>query len=309
MLTFAHGEESQYSETPQTQVTPSGKRLLVPSRRSLAAERNTTTSESDAANVSFAAPTPEETSWWAPHMSHYFVGYEGAGGTVGVLGANAIAVGWWGANLGVEFYFGFTKTAGSFVDATSAVTDTLTNSLVSTTTYTGTLSPPVLTLGIAPKFRLYQNDWIQVNVGGVVAVTPPMATSYPMGIRVETTSNVDSSGNKTVVETAYGTAQAKQDWQLSVGPRIGTEFYIKWFPHLALGFATGVMTSFGGYVQTTSNLRTRTYAIVNGVEQPPTTDSSTVSVSTPKPGYRAATLGIGGSTFSFVGVFTIRYVW
>jgi hypothetical protein len=69
------------------------------------------------------------------------------------------------------------------------------------------------------------------------------------------------------------------------------------------------LLTIGGETTTTTTTRNRTSTFVNGVEQPPTTDTVNVDVSESKQGLRGATFGIGGTTFNLFGSFTIRYVW
>jgi hypothetical protein len=53
----------------------------------------------------------------------------------------------------------------------------------------------------------------------------------------------------------------------------------------------------------------KNYSVVNGVDQAPTADNTTVTVAETKVGMRGTTFGIGGTLFNLFGNFTIRYVW
>jgi hypothetical protein len=287
----------------------SGQTANRPAKRHRALANDPAISQYDTGNVVNAAPTPDDTSWWTPLNYRYSIGYEGNAFLSGVLPINTVVFGtWFNEHWGMEFYLGLSKPGDNYTESSSTFTDAVANSTTVTSAYTGTQTPTTVLLGVEPKYRLYQNNWLQISLGAVFAVSPPSSATYNVG-QQQTTTTTATPNNSTVVDNAFGSATAHQDWQFNIGPKIGSEFYLKWFPHLALGFATGILATFGGYVTTTSTQRTAQYQVLSGQNQTANPDQTTNSSSTPKPGYRGTTFGIGGSVFEFTGLFTIRYVW
>lgn len=251
-----------------------------------------------------------ELPWWNPTKYRNEVGYEGSAGLASVLAQNTISYShWMTEGTAFDFFFGYSKGVDSATEGASLVTNTTATSSVSTASYTGTKNPHTFMLGAGLRTRLYQNEWFALSLGGVVAFSPGNGADYPTGTRTETTPNTASPTNKTVVETNLGTISVENKSKIAVGPRLVSEFYLKWFPHLALGLNAGIFSVFYGDTVTTTNTRSRTYAVVNGVDQTPSADSSTSSSSTNKYGMAGSTFGLGGSTFQFTGTFTLHYVW
>ena len=253
-----------------------------------------------------------EPSWWRAADYRYQVGYDSAAGGTGILGENVITGGFWfDESLGLDIYLGYTKAGNANNESISDVTNTVAvpNTKTTTTLHTGTNTARTLAIAAGLKYRMYQSDWFQLNLGFVAAFFPGGSADFNTGRKVETFTDASNLNNRTVTETDLGTITSETSTQLSFGPRLGTEFYIKWFPHLAVGFATGILTSVSGNTTTTTDTKTRTYTVVNGTESAPTASSSTHTVSTTTPGFRGTTFGIGGTTFAFTGTFSIRYVW
>ncbi len=258
-------------------------------------------------------------SWWSPETSHYSIGYEAAGSGTSVLGANNLTVGFWlPGDFGLDFYVGYNKAAGTSAESkTIAETGTTTKTRVTTTIYSGFTGASNMTLGLGLKGRGFQNSWFQFSYGLILAYGGPNKVEGRVGETIETVPDTTIPNTKSSVETAangsagYGTISTDTKSTISVGPKLGTEFYIKWFPHLALGFSTGLLATFGGESTQTITTRNRTVNTIAGTVQPDTsgTDGPTTTTVTTTPGYQASTFGIGGTQFQFTGTFTIRYVW
>lgn len=148
-----------------------------------------------------------------------------------------------------------------------------------------------------------------VYMGGFAGATYTTSTNYPTGSTSTAISNTAAPETYTVTETGYGDISTKTDLTFFGGFKLGSEFYLKWFPNLALGFAAGVFTSTGGDVTTNTNSTTQTYQVTSGVSQTPTVRQKTSSEAITKNGGLVDTYGIGGTTFQFTGLFTVRYVW
>ncbi len=261
-------------------------------------------------NVGKDGSVIENQPWWSPELQRYSLGYETAlTGVLNTFGQNAVLFGAWQGAWGVDFYFGYTRDAGSWADATTTADNNISNGRTLTTAYTGTKGAHTFVVGVGLKQRVIQSSWFQLHWGPVVALTTPSSVDYAVGTRVETFPSRDSLGNKTIQETGWGTTKDETNLGLSIGPRIGTEFYLKWFPHLSLGFATGILATVGAETTSTATTRTRTVAVVNGEEQTPAADSTSTGVTKSQKGLRGRTFGLGGTSFSFTGIFTIRYLW
>jgi hypothetical protein len=258
-------------------------------------------------------PIVAETSWWRPSRYTYELGYEAAAtNTTGVLGTSVVTGGMWmGDSFGLEFFMGYTKSANANTETISTSTNTIAtpNTQTNSTSYSGTNAAPTFALAINPRYRLIQTDWFHLNIGLMVGLFLPSSADYQTGTKTETIANTTTPNNKSVSETSWGTVKSENGFNVGVGPRISSQFYIKWFPHLAVGLSTGVFTFLSGNTTTTTDTKTRSYTVVNGVDQTPTSETTTHTVATTKPGFRATTFGLGGTTFALTGSFTIRYIW
>ena len=251
----------------------------------------------------------EGTSWWSPERQLYYLGFEGTAGA-SILPKAAVVFGYWATpNVSIEGYLGYTKTTETYNESVATTEDSVSNTRSTVTSYTGSMTPHTFLIGGGARYKVVQTSWFQFTIGGVVAVVPGNNASNRTGTSTQTIQSLSVPTSFTTVETALGTVTSDTNWQLSVGPKLGTEFYLKWIPHLALGFSTGVFASFGGDTTTTTATRTRTYLTVNGVPQTPTSDTSSSTVAVQKLGTRGTTFGIGGTIFNLFGNFTIRYVW
>ncbi len=263
-----------------------------------------------------AAPAPAirrivtEDNAWHSERTIYSLGYEGTGTTTSALGQNAISFGWWFDRAwGLDLLFGMTKTAGTATESVSTATNVLASTSTTTTAYSGSAAAVSFLIGAVLKRRLYQTDWFQLYLGGVVAIVPPSGATTNTGSRTVTVPNTVLPNDFTTADVALGTVAVDNSMQFVLGPKIGTEFYIKWFPHLAIGFSTGILTTLNAYTTTTTSTRTRTVQTVAGVEGTPSTDATTSTSSTVKRGLQGTTFGLGGTAFQLTGIFTVRYVW
>lgn len=251
-----------------------------------------------------------EPSWWKPERSSYSIGYEGTGTSNSALPANAIAFGsWTGDHWGYEVLAGVTHATEDATTTSTTAENTITNTKTVTTAHTGSRTPLGILLGGVIKYRLIQTSWFQFYAGFIMAASPPMAAEYTSGTRVESTPNTADPDTRTITDTNYGPVKVERSFMVLAGPKFGSEFYIKWFPNLAVGFSTGIVTAIGGATTTTSTLANRTIPVIGGVEQSPTANSPTTTQVSVSPGIRGTTFGLGGTTFSFTGVFTLRYIW
>jgi len=291
----------------------------IPNERARPSTRVTVTEE-DETNTSYSTKSKKPPriegkyfSTWSPEMYKYAIGYESGGSSNAVLGANNVVIGFWfPGDFGLDFYVGYTKAAGTANEETTVnETGTTTKTKVTTKDYSGLSGANNMTFGLGLKMKGYQNSWFQFSYGIIAAYGGASRVEGRVGTIQETVPDTASPTTKTSVETNYGTIVTDTKSTISVGPKLGAEFYLKWFPHLALGFSTGVLATFGGETTATTTTRSRTTVTVSGTEQPNTsgTDGPTTVTSSTTPGYSARTFGIGGTQFQFNGLFTIRYVW
>ena len=248
--------------------------------------------------------------WFDPTTYRNSIGWERGASTIGVLAQDVINYSWWTekGTTGYEVFVGFEKNSDSFNTTTTSAVDAVAATQTSTVTNSGTKNGMELTIGGGFKRKFYQSRWLQVYWGALGAVTYTTEADYATGTRTTVVDTTNPS-DFTVTETGFGTVRSETDLLYSFGLKVGTEFYLKWFPQLALGFATGLLTTLGGDTTDTTTSQNRTFAVVGGTEQTPTTDTSTQTTVNRKPGIQAGTFGIGGTSFQFTGLFTIRYVW
>lgn len=315
--------EDKKPDPEQNQIERSGRTRPTPTR--VTEEENSSVSTRPGADPELKrklGPRGEGRlfSWWSPETYKYSIGYEKAGTANAVLGGDNLTFGFWfPGDFGLDLFLGYNKTGGTTTEARTVQETGVTSSKtrVTTTQYSGATGPSNMTVGLTLKGRGYQNSWFQFNYGIIVAYGGSSRVESRVGQIIETIPDTGAPTTKSVQETSangsagYGTTTAETKSTISVGPKLGTEFYLKWFPHLALGFSTGVLASFGGDTTTTTVTKDRTLQYVNGVEQPNVsgTDGPLTTTATTTPGTRAGTFGIGGTLFQLNGIFTIRYIW
>jgi hypothetical protein len=250
---------------------------------------------------------------WRPHQQRMALGIEPSSSSFGVLGFNAISLTSWSNYWsGVEYLFGYSKSNDSFTQTTvTSIPNSLaaTVSSTATTTHSGTSNPHQALFGMSYREKLHQSDWMQIYWGVLGAVMYSSSASWTTGTRVLTTADITDPDNYSVTETAYGNVTQESGFRFYFGPKIGSEFYLKWFPQLALGFSTGLIGYVGYPVKQVTTTTTQNYSVVDGVSGAPASKSESSTTSYNAGDWTASTVGIGGTTFSFTGQFSIRYIW
>lgn len=242
---------------------------------------------------------------WRPKLMDNSIGYENA-----TLDYNAISYSrWTNEKWGFDFLFGFQKSSDSFNKSETQSTDELAPSRNISTTYSGSKNQQIFTLGTVGKYRIFQNDWLRIYAGGYLGLRYFTDVKYKTGTTTQSISNLNSPDDYTVSESSLGKIKNSTDLEVFLGPKIGSEIYLRWFPHVALGFATGFLYTFGGETETISDTSSRNYAVVAGVAQTPTAKSNNRTKTVRKPDGRGGVFGIGGTAFNLFGSWTIRYVW
>jgi hypothetical protein len=257
------------------------------------------------------APTPSETSWWSPKGTQHSVGVELSDASYGALGTTAIAYGFSRDRFGIELYMGYTKEQDTAATTSTTATNDASTPKTKTVSqeFSGVKKPKQTTFGIQPKFYFFSDRWFKASVGFMIARTSSSAVKYNTGTTTTTYADSSNLNSYTVSQTDYGTVSQKSTDKLLYGPRLNTEFYLKWFPHIALGFGTGLIMSTGADATATSSTSNKTYAVTNGTAANPTVDRTESAEQKTPSGGTAKTLALGGSTFSLLGSFTVRYIW
>jgi len=252
---------------------------------------------------------PDASSYWNPEAYTYYVGYEGSG-VPSILPQNSVVLGqWFDSRFGGEIFVGYSNPADSFATSVQTSADAVANSQNTLTTNSGTRSAATLLIGVAPKLRFVQSSWVQLYLAGVLGFVFGNSTNYATGSRQVSVADLTDPTTFSVNETNFGTIQIERSAMFLIGPKLGSEFYLKWIPNLALGFSTGFLFTSGGSTKTTTSTKTRSIDTVSGVEQPAAPDSSFENVAETQPGLQATTFGIGGAQFNLFGNFSLRYVW
>ncbi|MGZ6479137.1 MAG: hypothetical protein ACXWQE_07555 [Bdellovibrionales bacterium] len=306
---FASGAGAQTVDA-HDELTPTAPPVAAPAPPVAPAAPNLSARKTEPKERPWETPLPDD-PWagWPGKYSHY-IGYEAGTSSIGVIGRNLVVYGDWTGNFATEYFLGFEKGGDTFAKTTSSTssgTGPVTQS--DSTTSTGAKNPYILTAGLGQKKKIYQGKWLQVYWGYFGGLTYTSSVSYDTGSTSQTTPDTTSPGTYSVTEAGLGTTKSATDLILFTGLKLGSEFYLRWFPNLALGFATGTMLTYGGKTTTTTTTESKTYSVVNGVPQTPTSVSSTETHTESDPGMRGTTFGIGGTSFQFTGLFTIRYVW
>lgn len=244
-----------------------------------------------------ANPNTSTERWGAhPETFRYSLGFEralsGSGATagadIGPFPNDALVIGrWFSPRFGLDLDVGISRTSDTFA------TNTTTTAAPDTTveTYTGTKSATNLFLGATVKYRWFQNEWLQVYVGSILGLRPGTKVEQPTGTRTTT--------GGTTTEANYGTVTTERGTQFVIGPKLGAQFYPKWFPHVALGFATGIAFQFGGSTKTTTSTADKDAA--------GTVTDQTTTIANGDGRSNITTFGLGGTTFSLVTAFNVRY--
>lgn len=249
---------------------------------------------------------------WANHWYSNSLGYEGASSSAtsyGMFGQNSISYGLWFDSIGADILIGFAKTANTHKEVVTTSTNPLAQTQTVATVLSGIKSPFIFSLGLFPKYRVYQSTWLQIHGGILLAAIYSTSYDYQTGSLSISTPNTTLPENKIATETALGTVEVDNAFTFAVGPRVGSEVYLKWFPQVAIGFGAGLIAMFNGDAVVTTSTRTATYAIMNGVAQSPSAETFSNVEDTTRPAVSGSTVAIGGQIFSFTGYFTIKYMW
>lgn len=255
--------------------------------------------------------TPDQTSWWSPKSMRHSVGVELSDSTFGVLGTDAVAYGFSLENFGIDIYFAYSKDANSAVENVTQTSNDVSTpkTLTINKRYTGVQNPKKTTFGIQPKYIFYSDSWFKTSIGFMLAHASRTSVRYRTG--TVTTTYADSSvlSNYSVTESAFGYISSTVSPKIIYGPRLNVEFYLKWFPHIALGFGTGMLLTQGGDVTTSTSTQTRSYTVTDGVAANPTSSQTSSSTDKVKSGGSSRTIAVGGTRFNLMGNFGIRYIW
>lgn len=217
----------------------------------------------------------------------------------------------WNGDFGYDLLLGVRKSSDS---ASVAITDTITD--VSSPTSTRTLRTVrtggvnfwELRIGARPRFKVYRSDWALIYWGVLAGAVYSTSTSYPYETTQQTYSDRSDTANYTINRLNGGTIEQARSLQFYAGPVVGSEFYLPSLPYLALGFSTGVVVGSGGNVTTQQHNTSSVASVVNGVEQPPSSQGARESSGSTEAGLEARTYGLGDS-LGFFSTFTLRYVW
>lgn len=254
------------------------------------------------------APTPGLRSWWNPYVMHHSLGVETA--AQGVLGSTVIMYGYSTGSFGLDTYLGYAKAASDATEAIATEKDSVgAPEKTITTVLSGTTDTSRYVIGFQPKMHLVRNKWLRVSGGLMMAYIKGHTETEQTGSKVKTIADTADSDTYTMVETDVGQIETVTAATMVYGPRLSTEIYLKWFPHVSLGFGTGILMTSGGTKTVTTTSRDRTYTVTNGDRADPTVDETTTSTRTTVPGSSGETFAIGGTAFSLTQTFQIRYVW
>jgi hypothetical protein len=211
---------------------------------------------------------------------------------------------------GYTLQFSWTKSSDSTAEETSTTINVGSLTQTQGTTYSGVKNPEVLTLGAGFKNRIFSNPWIKISWGGELLYSQTSKVSYRTGSVSISTPNINTPGDYTVTESNLGDESLNTGSQIFWGPRFGAEFYIKWFPNLALYGEASLLTSLNRKNTTTRNTVSRAYSVVGGVAQAPSSESSSTVVRENQLGYSRSLSSVGSSYFNlFSSNWGLRYNW
>ncbi len=113
-----------------------------------------------------------------------------------------------------------------------------------------------------------------------------------------------------MTEANLGTTNNGVDPRYSLGVKVGSEFYVKWFPNLAICADIVFLNQLPVKGTQETNTATKTYNVVAGVAQSPTAESYNNSRTFNDYGGSASTGQIGAAYFNILGAnWSIKYVW
>lgn len=212
----------------------------------------------------------------------------------------------WGFFIGVRY----DKTQDNFAETKTTTYNQTSLSLTESVAFSGARNPTVLNLVVGAKKRIWQNDWMQVNWGPLLMYTHGTSVSYSTGTLTRTVANVNNPNDFTMSEASLGTISNGVDPKYSLGVKVGSEFYVKWFPNLALCADIVILNQLPVKGTQDEATATKTYAVVAGVQQAPTAESYSNVRRFNDFGGSASTSQVGSAYFNILGAnWSIKYVW
>jgi len=242
---------------------------------------------------------------WSPKRATKGVGY-----STGFLnGSSTFIFEKFNPETSWSLFFGLAKAQNNYTDASVTSTSGTGPVTTSTTTvYGGAKQPYAISLGYAYNWHMVRNDWIMVRAGIFGGLDYFTKTEYKTGTRVESYSSA-APDTVSVTESAYGTVKGQRDPIFNLGPVLDTFVFIRWLPQLAIGLQGGIVYSTDSDSSTKTTVRTRTYQRISGVDQAPSSDTSSTTNSRSLGGPAISTFSVNGTSFSLLGSFVLRYVW
>lgn len=212
----------------------------------------------------------------------------------------------WGFFVGLRY----AKSTDNFIESKTSTYNPTTLALSEDVSFAGSRNPTTLVLMVGAKGRIWQNDFMQVNWGPLLMYTHGTSVTYATGRLTRNVANVNNPNDYTMVETSLGSVSTGVDPTYSLGVKVGTEFYVKWFPHLALCADVVFMNQFPLKGTTETNTVSRTRNVVAGVPQSPTSEQYNNSRVYNDYGGGASTSQVGAQYFALLGTnWSIKYVW
>jgi hypothetical protein len=136
------------------------------------------------------------------------------------------------------------------------------------------------------------------------------SVSYSTGNLSRTVANVNTPGDYTVTETNLGSTSSGVDPTYSLGVKVGSEFYAKWFPNIAICADIVFLNQLPLKGTQETNTATKSYNVVSNVAQAPSSESYNTSRVYNDFGGAASTGQVGASYFNLFGAnWSIKYVW
>jgi hypothetical protein len=207
-----------------------------------------------------------------------------------------------------ELSTGWSKGVNSASESLSTSTNVIAKSSVRTYSNSGSYSQGKYSLGGTYYWSLFRDRWIFVYWGVPLVLTYYPGGSYKTGTRSETVANTDAPTTYSVSESAYGTISYNTNFGIDTGLRLGSEFYIRHLPHLAIGLAGALFVGHRTNVDLRTQTRTRSFTVTDGTEGTAASDATVDTVVSSKPG-RSATSGANGGSFNLMGNFSLRYIF
>lgn len=194
---------------------------------------------------------------------------------------------------------------------TSVTTDqnSITFSKKDITSYSGSKEPLILVIGGGVKNRLWQSPWLQINWGGLAYLQYTGQTKSAIGESKIETADFRTPSDYSVTETNLGERVESASTSLYMGPRLGAEVYLKWFPNVIIVADMQALMSFAAQRKIATNQTSQQYNVVSGVPQTPSSNTSSSNQETVNNGGTWGTNKIGSSQFGLTLTWGIRYSW